>query len=89
MNRYYRTADGWLARVDGNPVLPIEESQAHAAAEYRVSGVTAEDHETDPRQGTLLMPPPPPPAPAPAPTLAERIAALEAEVKAIKGTVVK
>lgn len=89
MNRYYRTADGWLARVDGNPVLTIEESQAHAAAEYGVAGVTAEDHDTDPRQGTLRMPPAPPPTPPPPPTLAERVAALEAEVKALKGTVVR
>lgn len=71
--RYYRTTGGeWLERVDGNPVISIDEAEAHAAAEYGVASVVAvdvPDRGADPRQGARTQPPAQPAPPTDGVTL--------------------
>lgn len=85
MLRYAKIDNEWLARVDKNPVLTTDEWLAHVEAEYELSGVVVVDTDdnTNPRVGVLIMPPDKPVITGP-PTLEERLATVEAKLKAIE-----
>ena len=85
MKRYAKVGSQWLARVDKNSILMETDWIKHVEAEYGVTGVELmeTDNDTDPRIGELLMPPVKPQPPR-EPTLEERLATVEAKLKALE-----
>ena len=85
MLRYAKYEDKWLGRVDKNPTPSNDEWLKHVEAEYGLTGVVAVEtnDNTDPRVGVLVMPPEKPVVVRP-PTLEERLATVEAKLKALE-----